>query len=86
MNRTLRCGARLPVTERRGSARGLPGPRWAEARGKGMLGLRPGRLPFFFFPISNFFSVLFYSLFFSKPFSKRILRTIKYKPNTITTK
>jgi hypothetical protein len=57
------------------------------ARGeRGKLGLRPGRLPFsFFFPISNFFSVLFYS-FFLKPFSKRILRTIKYKPNTINTK
>ena len=62
---------------------GRAGPRRG---GRGCSGCGLGGFLSFFFPISNFFSVLFYSLFFSKPFSKRILRTIKYKPNTITTK
>jgi hypothetical protein len=73
--RLLPCGPALPVREagrgpvvsrREKEARALGRERkLGRARGeRGKLGLRPGRLPFsFFFPISNFFSVLFYSFF-----------------------
>ena len=88
--RALRAGSHVAVREgagpscrperekERGHACCPAGPRLAGPRG-GELGL--GLEGF----LSFFFSVLFYSFFF-KPFSKRILRTIKYKLNTINTK